>query len=656
MLVASCVLRSSPPRLSPSCTCSLFTTPRSSATSPAIVIPPRVERGPTAVLEALAATVGRDDTAPHYKFHDDPWLTPYKSLAKRDFSLAKEAGRKAARYVLNKHPDLFHHNRIYAEPPITAFQPRAAYNQDNVTVELLANLVSTLQVADAIAVHQLLKEKRKEVGAALRQELLELVAFHNEEEAEEEGGEARGALKAAPPRWKQGGVAEQLYSEGGAASEEGRLALLLGYARFGGRKGAQQMWEECRVNQDTLPLEAFHARLASLPAEGVERCMEEVREVLGEVRSRGLAPTTATLVGALRAVAESSGAAGRPDACRAALDLVAELREHVALSPGVYTILLDIFVDLKSPRKSGILVDVLEVVEGQELWPAATLEDFHFLPRAMQVAHATNRPDLAWRINQLMLTGSNASLLSDLQLENSYYNFFLQNILQNDGWEAAIELYHRACPHLWAPGGQFYRNLLSALHAHGATNHLAKVYDDLMLCDMGGSNKETCNELNHQVVQVLERNPPKDSEFQGLQEVWRDIATRVFNNLEQHKDNLRFSLRFNLVAARICELAITVQLREGGWTEAARVFRFCLEHSTVIPGQLNDEVLSAVAAAAVAEGEVEAALEVVQYAVTMASPAAVAIATTVTSSLALSSGQKELVNKLLAAEPQWKPL
>ena len=32
-----------------------------------VVIPPRVERGPTDILEALAGTVSRDHTAPHYK-------------------------------------------------------------------------------------------------------------------------------------------------------------------------------------------------------------------------------------------------------------------------------------------------------------------------------------------------------------------------------------------------------------------------------------------------------------------------------------------------------------------------------------------------------------------------------------------------------------
>lgn len=109
-----------------------------------IVIAPRIERGPTDILAALAGTVGKDMTAPHYRYHDDPYLIPYKLGTKREFILSRESGKNAAQFIMSKHPDLFEHNRIEAEPPITAFQPRVAYNRDNVTVELLDNLGENL--------------------------------------------------------------------------------------------------------------------------------------------------------------------------------------------------------------------------------------------------------------------------------------------------------------------------------------------------------------------------------------------------------------------------------------------------------------------------------------------------------------------------------
>lgn len=77
-----------------------------------IVIPKRIERSSTDILYALAATVGRDPTAPHYKYHDDPYLIPTTNLNKRAFAMAQESGRKAAKWIKEKHWDLFMVNII----------------------------------------------------------------------------------------------------------------------------------------------------------------------------------------------------------------------------------------------------------------------------------------------------------------------------------------------------------------------------------------------------------------------------------------------------------------------------------------------------------------------------------------------------------------
>ena len=584
-------------------------------------------------------------------------MAPYKGSTKRDFALAKEAGKKSARYILNKHPDLFHHNRIYAEPPITAFQPRAAYNRDNVTVELLDNLISSYQVTDAINVYGILKEKRKEVSEELRQKLLELVAFHNEEETEEEGNEARGALKPDPPQWKTGGLAEQLYSEGGAASPDARLALLLGYAKFGNKKGAIQMWEECKVNQDPLPLEAYHAYLNTFNMRGVEKAMIVVKETLADIQSSNLQPNTETLVCVLKVLLSTSQGPEHQQSCQYALDCIAEFRQAgVTISLGVYKMLLDIFVDLKSQQKNMILIDILAAVEGQEMWPASALEDFYFFQRAQQVAMYLNRPKLAWQINELLLTGNNIALLAHMNSENMYYNQFLQNILQNDSFEQAIELYYKVTPHIWSPTGQYFKNLLSAIHSHGAVQHLGKVYDDMLLSGFGGSNNEMKNEMNYQVMQMLERNEPGSSEFTGLSEVWTSIAKRVFDHVETNKDNRNFGLRFNLHAVKICSLCITVQLREVGWEEAGRVFRFCHEQSTVMPGQLDDPVLKTLMDQTVVLKDQELAIEIATYAQTMGSQGAIPLALLVNDRFELEPSQKEYLNKLFATEAQWKPI
>lgn len=72
-----------------------------------ISIPNRIPRGPTDILNALSATVGTDPTAAHYKYHDDPYLIPTSNIAKRTYAMAQEAGRKAAKWIREEHPELF---------------------------------------------------------------------------------------------------------------------------------------------------------------------------------------------------------------------------------------------------------------------------------------------------------------------------------------------------------------------------------------------------------------------------------------------------------------------------------------------------------------------------------------------------------------------
>jgi len=64
----------------------------------------------------LASTIQPDPTAPHYKYHDDPYLTPLSNVGKRSFALSKECGRKAAHWIRAQDPELFQHKVAF--PPV----------------------------------------------------------------------------------------------------------------------------------------------------------------------------------------------------------------------------------------------------------------------------------------------------------------------------------------------------------------------------------------------------------------------------------------------------------------------------------------------------------------------------------------------------------
>jgi len=647
-------LRRSTPRLP--CTSVSLSTSTPCTSAPEIVIPPRIERGPTELLEALASTVSKDYTAPHYRYHDDPWLIPYKTNNKRDFTLSKEAGKKAAQYILNKHPDLFVHNRIVAEPPITAFQPRAAYNRDNITVELLDNLVSSFQVQDSMEVFTLLKEKGKEIPAEIKQSLLELVAFHNEAEAEEDGAESRGIIRTQE-RWKAGGFVEELYSEGGEASESERVAMLVGLGRHGGGQRVWQMYEECKASNDRIPVEGYNMVISRVDKkEGVEKGVGAIREVLMDMKDAGVAPTVATLISVLdvlSGIARSREKERYEACCRLALDMLAEFRVlGVEMSLGVYTNLLDIFVDNKNIHKSPILTDIINELEGKDMSHAQHSQDLWFFPSAMKVCNLQNNVKLAWRLNEFLHTGQNARLLSDFQHETVYYSNFLNVVLQNDDFKTAIELYNKLTPHTLSPMFTYYQTLLNHIHNNGALQYLSKVFDDLQASDYAQANKENQYALTYQVMQILKANDPALFDMTGLSEVWVDISRKVFNHLEDGKESKALFLRFNNLAPNICDLVVAVALREGNYELAARVVDFCRLEKTVMAKNLSNDVLADFIKASVSLGELDKAIEAVEYSVDVGSSDALKVGLVVAEA-DLRMDQRDFLNKLFKSSSGW---
>lgn len=72
-----------------------------------IVIPKKIKRGPTDLLYTLSKTVGRDPTATHYKYHDDPFLMPTSLYSREQYALSQESGKQTAKWIKQEHAHLF---------------------------------------------------------------------------------------------------------------------------------------------------------------------------------------------------------------------------------------------------------------------------------------------------------------------------------------------------------------------------------------------------------------------------------------------------------------------------------------------------------------------------------------------------------------------
>jgi len=619
-----------------------------------IVVPDRIPRVPTDILTALASTVGTDYTGPHFKYHDDPWLIPYKASTKRDYTLAKEAGRNAAKFIRDKHPDLFHYNRILMEPCITAFQPKTRYNRDNVSVELLENLVNNFQVIDSLEVHSLLVEKGKEIPKDLQQDMLELVSFNNEEEAiNDEHSETLGLLRGRG-EWASGGVVEQLYSSCGGASSV-RITLLLGLARYNLKERVLQIYGECVANNDSLPVEVYNAVLNSQDnSGGVDKAMESAKQILEEMKIKNISPNVDTLINILN-IFDFTAAKEYKASCKLALSALAEFR-LLGIDPslGVYKVLIEVFVKKFHTDKSLILHDILREVEGKSFWPARSTEDFYFFNKAMMVCKDLNNSSLAMDLHKFLLTEDNIKMLGKSMQSDFYYKNFVEVVMKNEKLEITMELYNQLIPHVWAPSGNFYKELLREIHVGNGHNYIPKVYEDLRVTEFGGVKMEIRNELVKQLLEILVAHDPATSEFTGLTSTWLYIAKKSFADLVVSKNSQQFPLRSNSHASRICDLVIETCLREKDHDTGRNVMNFCMEEKTVMPSSLTEKSLTMMISSCIEMDDRETSLRVIDYAADMAmTETAMELGRKVCQGLDLTSDQKEHLNKVFVSETKW---
>lgn len=111
--------------------------------------------------------------------------------------------------------------------------------ESEVTAQNLNELIKLSEIKDAIFVYNLMKQKGIEVSAEQRQNLLELVAFYNNEEPlPEEYYEERWFKQNSEGQqrhrktWKDGDLAEQIFNEIEPKTAKSYAAIIRGMAKY----------------------------------------------------------------------------------------------------------------------------------------------------------------------------------------------------------------------------------------------------------------------------------------------------------------------------------------------------------------------------------------------------------------------------------------
>lgn len=443
----------------------------------------KIRRGPTDILEALAATVSRDYTAAHYKFEDDPYLIPVSNSAKRSYALSKESGRKAARWIRDSYPRYIIEGD--AVPKIPPFSPKESYtDKSEVSLETLQGCIAAVDVTNSIAVYENLKPKGIEIDTATRQQLLELLCFYNCENAPDvefiEENWFRGvSFKNVRKAWRGSGLVDQLFNEMQPKTSHAYAAMIRGLSKHLQSERAWLLFKEMQENRLPIDVETYNAilRQACYLRETSESRWQLSESLLAEMRQAGLRPN----LGTLNVLLENFSRMGMwKNAKKLALQVLAELhRLGIEPSLGSYYFLLLIFCRERGPV-STILYDIIDQLRGKEL-SIRNPKDVFFFVTAMDVCHTHLRDkELAFELDALLHTGKNRILIGDSLKEAIYHQHFFKLLCETATVETFFEYYNKLVPHVYTPEPTVMLTIIHAVEDSGSLQYIPQLWTDLV--------------------------------------------------------------------------------------------------------------------------------------------------------------------------------
>jgi len=671
-----------------------------------IKLPRKIQRDPTSVLKSMASVVGKDPTAPAYQYHDDPYLIPYNFASKSQFLLAKDSGRKAARYILDRHPELFEKNLIEMQPVVKRFMPRVLLSKKNASLELLENYITSFNVVQAMETYQFLEEKGKTeaMDISLKQKLLELVCYHNEAEEydEESFRELWGTYDHSQSSQESQGFVDKLSNEiqncDGSSAEDkwrARVAVLCGHAKHGANihashKYVTDTYQQLKDGGEVcLDLNVFNhvilsfANSTSVYEEKIDEAEAKVKEILTDMKDRGVRPDVQTLCNYLKMIASfkanTKGQARPTHLLGMASAVMSEFRNVLGVEPslGCYHYY----------AKSGTFNEVYEYVDaihaleksGKKL-EVVIPEDFLFFKSAMFALQRSNRRDIGmdavYRLHKLAMT--NEAVLGDLSSVQDYYNDMLRKMIQLERLDVAMDFYNRSVPHTCCPHISAYTKIFQAMELEGGWKHMPRVWTDLVSSQFSqGSGNDYKIKTFQEVLEAMtssdlmdfhSRSSEEDhktfqnfvsvaTEMTGLFLKWTDTTRRNSNIDISSTHTIQFlNLCLKVVSAKVLRYDEVVA---ADFQSQCHLMEVAVSNDMNLCGTVEEETLWACLDNCLEERSSEEAMKIVRYAAGNNTSNSMDLATALVNSqdkVKLTENHRGQINKLFSHETKWAPV
>ncbi|XP_055354345.1 protein PTCD3 homolog, mitochondrial-like isoform X1 [Paramacrobiotus metropolitanus] len=563
-----------------------------------IKVPKRIDRSPTAILETLASTVGRDPTAPHYRFMDDPYFIPTNNLNKRGMALSKESGRKAARYMIKKFPDIV--EKPHAEPTIPAFLPASVADPkvpDSCTEQDMVQFMRSHALATATAVWKSLKQQGVSIAAELEEELLQRLCFTNSESIEpdqvglpEERWYVHYLQKEMQPKWKIGGLADEVFNGMQTKSPVAYSAMICGTAKYLAVDIANTLFTEMEQQNMPMTVDVFNAMLGIVRylRDDTDSRWELAMSLLSKMDYLGIAPNLHTFNNVLDAVSRvAMWRKGRD----MALATVAEMyRCGIEPSLATFSYLLNIFCRERGPV-SHILHDILPFIENNK-WTAQDVRDTQFWAAAMEVAtRHLQDPEAAKRVHSALMANNNTDFIVNAHKEQMYYNNFLKFLVVSETVEGFMSYYDDLIPMTFTPDVALVVEIMRMLETHDRLDLLPRIWSDTIL--FGFALKENIVDT---ILEIMLANGDEklDKRFSIIAQ---DIQNRINKQTPDRAQLLRWT-------GQRCGAVSSLLLRFGLIDEAWSVLNMYIAKQDEFTGVPSAAALSEAVDALLSKGKV----------------------------------------------------
>jgi len=367
-----------------------------------IFIPQKIERSPTAILEALSSTIKVVPSSPIYMEIDDPCT--HESMTDTNM-VAKHNGRKAARLMISTYPDYF--SQMWDESINEGFNDDdpSKFKKSKPSEEALLERIKKKAVKEADKMYEECKRNSVALSQEIRESLLELLCVYNcDDPSLTAGTESYLTLNRdifdwrhdVADTWRQGNQAETLFKELPEKTEKAYNVLLRGMASHH-HSNAFAIYSEMKSNNIPVDVESFNCllKIVHVHTDNYDETMKTIKELLSDMSQMDVTPNTTTFDSAIIPLTHGFTTI---DSIKFVFSLLAEMKAcNCELQLSTYAPLMRLLFTTRLNKRSGITLnkeqmmeEILNSMEGREFTVSTPL-DVSFFSLAASVINTPVR-------------------------------------------------------------------------------------------------------------------------------------------------------------------------------------------------------------------------------------------------------------------------